>query len=129
MNRIACCIALAAALVAPARAQLPPPPAASAPVVTYEYDAKGNPTRTIQAPGLLNFSTANSYDRLDRRKDSTDARAGVVQLQYNGRADLTQVTDPRNLVTSYPRNGLGDATGLTSPDTGTASHTLACPYQ
>jgi RHS repeat-associated protein len=33
------------------------------------------------------------------------------------------VTDPRNLVTQYPRNGLGQATQLISPDTGTASHT------
>ena len=38
----------------------------------------------------------------------------VVQLQ---------ITDPRNLVTQYPRNGLGDATQLISPDTGTATHT------
>ncbi|MFT3664272.1 RHS repeat domain-containing protein [Piscinibacter sp.] len=40
-----------------------------------------------------------------------------------GREDLTQLTDPRNLVTQYPRNGLGDATSLVSPDTGTAAHT------
>ena len=104
---------------------LPPPPSSAAPVVNYEYDAQGNPTKTIQAPGVagFNFATANTYDALNRRKDSTDAKAGVTQFAYNGREDLTQLTDPRNLVTQYPRNGLGDTTQLISPDTGTATHT------
>ena len=105
-----------------AQAQTPPPPPVSpAPVTTYEYDATGNPTKTIQAPGVpnFNFETKASYDTLDRRKDATDARQGITRFGYTGRADLTQLTDPRNLVTQYPRNGLGDATSQASPDTGT----------
>ena len=114
-----------AALGLAAQAQtLPPPPVSPAPVVNYEYDAQGNPTKTIQAPGVLNFNTLSSYDKLDRRKDTTDAKLGVTAFEYNGREDLTKLTDPRSLVTQYPRNGLGDATGLLSPDTGTASHTV-----
>jgi RHS repeat-associated protein len=116
-----------AALVTLAQAQsLPAPPVSPAPVVNYEYDAQGNPTKVIQAPGVagFNFNTSTSYDRLERAKDSTDAKAGVTKFDYNGRTDLTGVTDPRNLVTTYPRNGLGDTTGLTSPDTGTAVHTV-----
>jgi RHS repeat-associated protein len=103
---------------------LPAPPVSPAPVTNYEYDANGNPTKVIQAPGVsgFNFATTNTYDALNRVKDSTDARAGVTRFGYNGRTDLTQVTDPRNLLTQYPRNGLGDATQLVSPDTGTASH-------
>lgn len=103
----------------------PAPPVAAAPVKNYEYDANGNPTKTIQAPGVAgyNFATTNTYDTLNRLKDSTDAKSGKTQFGYNGREDLTQVTDPRNLVTQYPRNGLGDATSLVSPDTGTATHT------
>lgn len=103
----------------------PVPPAPAAPVVKYEYDANGNPTKTIQAPGVsgFNFATTNTYDALNRLKDSTNAKSGKTQFGYNGREDLTQVTDPRNLVTQYPRNGLGDATSLVSPDTGTATHT------
>jgi RHS repeat-associated protein len=34
-----------------------------------------------------------------------------------------QVTDPRNLVTQSPKNGLGDTTQLVSPDTGSAAFT------
>jgi len=106
-------------------AQLPPPPVSPAPVRNFEYDAKGNPTKVIQAPAVVgfNFATTTTYDPLDRAKDTTNAKLGVTRFGYNGRDDLTQVTDPRNLITQYPRNGLGDATSLVSPDTGTATHT------
>lgn len=99
---------------------LPPP------VVGYEYNANGKATRSILAPGVtgFNFATTNTYDSLDRVKDTTDARNGIAQLWYNGRSDLIQVTDPRNLVTQYPRNGLSDPTSLVSPDTGTATHSF-----
>ncbi|MCR5881404.1 Ig-like domain repeat protein [Rhizobacter sp. J219] len=106
-------------------AALPPAPVASAPVVNYEYDAQGNPTKTVQAPGQtgFGFETRASYDPLSRVKDTTDPKNGITRFQYDGGDRLTQVTDPRQLVTQYPRNGLGDATSLVSPDTGTATHT------
>ena len=103
---------------------LPPPPASPAPVLQLEYDAQGNAKRSILGPGNSNFNTSHDYDRLHRRFKTTDARNKDTWLHYNGRADLIQVADPRALVTQYPRNGLGDVTGLASPDTGTASHTL-----
>jgi RHS repeat-associated protein len=94
-------------------------------VVNYEYDAQGNLTKVIKAPGVagFNFATASTYDRLERAKDTTDAKAGITRFGYNGREDLTSVTDPRNLVTQYQRNGLADTTRLISPDTGTANQT------
>jgi YD repeat-containing protein len=104
----------------------PATPISPAPVVGYEYNANGKATRSILAPGVtgFNFATTNTYDSLDRVKDTTDARNGIAQLGYNGRSDLIQVTDPRNLVTQYPRNGLSDPTSLVSPDTGTATHSF-----
>ena len=110
----------------PAQAQLPAPPVSPAPVLNLEYDAQGNPKRSIQAPGVpgLALATQHTYDRLNRLRQTTDARAGTTRLDYNGREDLTQVTDPRGLVTQLPRNGLGDNTGLVSPDTGSATHTF-----
>ncbi len=103
-----------------AQAQLPPPPVSPAPVLSLEYDAQGNPTRSMRA-GL---ATSQTYDALNRRVRTTDARGKNTGYGYNGREDLTQVTDPRSLVTQYPRTGLGEATGLLSPDTGSASYTL-----
>jgi len=103
----------------------PVPPTSTPPVVNYEYDAQGNPTKAIVAPGVsgFNLTTQASYDALSRIKDTTDPKLGKTQLQYDGGDRTTQVTDPRNLVTQYPRDGLGQATQLISPDTGTASHT------
>ena len=125
-HAFACAALLALGAQVQAQAQsLPTPPVSPAPVINVEYDANGNPTRTIQAPGVSGFAftTQASYDALNRVKDSTDARSGVTRFGYNGREDQTQLTDPRNLLTSSPRNGLGDVTSLASPDTGTASHT------
>ncbi len=104
---------------------LPPPPTSALPIVDYEYDAQGNRTKVIQAktaPGF-NFATVNSYDALNRAKDSTDAKLGITRFGYDALDRVLQVTDPRNLVTQSPRNGLGDVNQLVSPDTGTATHT------
>lgn len=116
-------------LLAPlAHAQTMPatPPASPAPVVNYEYDAEGNMTKKVQAPGVtgFGFTTTGTYDSLNRLKDTTDAKLGKTQLSYDGLDRTTKVTDPRNLVTQYPRNGLGNVTSLVSPDTGTATHTF-----
>lgn len=103
---------------------LPAPPISPPSVTNYEYDAQGNPTKIVQAPDTLNFSTQINYDTLGRLKSSIDAKASITQYGYNdGREDLTRVTDPRNLVTSYPRNGLGEPTQLINPDTGAAKMT------
>ncbi|MCR5881398.1 Ig-like domain repeat protein [Rhizobacter sp. J219] len=103
----------------------PVPPTSTTPVVNYEYDAKGNPTKAVQAPGVsgFNFETRASYDSLSRVKDTTNPKNGITRFEYDGGDRLNKVTDPRLLVTQYPRNGLGDATSLISPDTGTATHT------
>lgn len=104
---------------------LPALPESPAPVRNYEYDAQGNPTKTITAPGAagFGFETKASYDSLSRVKDTTDAKLGKTEFGYDGLDRTTLVKDPRGLSTQYPRNGLGDATQLISPDTGTATHT------
>ena len=104
---------------------LPSPPISPAPVVNYEYDAQGNPTKTIQAPAVAgyNYATQSSYDTLNRATTLTDARSKTTQIAYDGLDRPVQVTDPRSLVTQTPRNGLGDTTAVVSPDTGTATST------
>lgn len=112
------------AVAAGAHAQ-PAPPASPVPVINYEYDAQGNATKVVQAPGAagFNFATQSTYDTLNRRKNTTDAKAGVTQFGYDGLDRTVQVTDPRSLITQSPRNGLGDTTALISPDTGSAAQT------
>ena len=101
-------------------------PASPAPVSNFEYDAQGNLTRIVRAPGLpgFGFTTTQTYDALGRPSSFTDARAGTTQLSHNARSELTQLTDPRSLVTAYQRDGLGQLTQLASPDTGVASQTF-----
>jgi len=105
-------------LVAPCRADIPPPPVSPAPVRAYEYDAQGNVTKITRDPGGLNVQTRIGYDPLSRVKELTDPKNGKTAIEYDGGGRPTKVTDPRNLATQYPRNGFGDATQLISPDTG-----------
>jgi RHS repeat-associated protein len=107
-----------------ALAQLPSPPNSPAPVTRLEYYAEGNFKKRVEGYGTLNYATTHEYDSLNRRFKTTDAKNKPTLFTYNGREDLTQVRDPRQLDTFYPRNGLGDQTGLTSPDTGPAAHTV-----
>ena len=102
---------------------LPAPQASPALVITYAYDANGNPTQTVVAPGVsgLALTAGTAYDGLNRAKQLTDPANGVTQLAYDGKDNVTAVTDPRGLVTSTPRDGLGQIQQLNSPDTGVAS--------
>lgn len=123
---------LAAALIVLAQAmgahaQIPPVPTVSpTPVTALEYDARGNLTARIQAPGVpgLGLLTRFGHDAHGRLVSSSDARGGHTRLGYMGRDALSQVIDPRGLLTAYHRTGLGDLTGVLSPDTGSASHTF-----
>ncbi|MEX8520695.1 MAG: RHS repeat-associated core domain-containing protein [Leptothrix sp. (in: b-proteobacteria)] len=92
----------------------------------YGYDAQGNPQTAVDGLGL---STETLYDRLNRPKQITQPlpAAGVarpvIKPGWDGANQLQNVTDPRNLLTSYVRTGLGDTTNLFSPDTGSTGAT------
>jgi YD repeat-containing protein len=91
----------------------------------YKYDAQGNITQVIDPLGRV---TDQTYDALNRLQQKLlPAAAGTsrpaIAFSYDGLGQLMSITDPRNLVTSYVVTGLGDQTGLTSPDTGVRSST------
>lgn len=92
---------------------------AQSPTTQYEYDALGNPTRTL-AP--LGRTTTHAYDALRRPVQTVDPAGGSVRQSYDGLGQPSAVTDPRNLVTGYQYNGLGDLVQQTSPDTGTTQY-------
>ncbi len=80
-----------AAISAATAQTLPPVPVSPAPVVSFEYDAMGNPTQATQAPGVtgLNLSNQRAYDALGRVQSLTDPRSKVTQLLYNGQDRTT----------------------------------------
>lgn len=99
---------------------------AAPPVTYYEYDANGNGTKVTD--GLMH-ATTEQYDRLDRPVQthqphpSSTGQLGIIGTQYNALDQVTGVTDPRNLSTTYTKNAFGDILSMASPDTGTTSFT------
>ena len=98
--------------------------------VTYEYDALGNPTRTIDA---LGHERKNQYDSLNRliqqlephptSTTNPSGTLGAIGIAVDGQGQTTGVTDPRSVSTTYPVDGLGNVTAQVSPDTGTTTRT------
>ena len=102
-------------------------PPAAALQINYEYDAQGNLTKVTDANSA---ATQKAYDSLERATTITQPVPAVGQpaptigLGYDLQDQPATVTDPRNLTTTYSVDGLGNATGLASPDTGSTTRTF-----
>ena len=110
-------------LSALASAQTPP---VQNTVTQFEYDATGNLTKRIDPRSK---ATTMSYDTLDRLIQQVQPLAPTgttptVTMGYDGQDQIKSVTDPRSLMTTYTRTGLGDQTKLVSPDTGITDMTF-----
>jgi RHS repeat-associated protein len=87
------------------------------------YDANDN-VDLVSDP--LNHTANQDVDALNRPTQTTQDVGGLnvlTKFQYDARDDLTQVTDPKGLTTTYTRDGLNDLVSVTSPDTGTTTYT------
>ena len=99
---------------------------AASPTVYYEYDANGNLTKITDG---LGHATVQQYDALNRLTQqqqpnpSAAGQLGTITTQYNAIDQVTGVTDPRSLTTSYSPNAFGNILNLTSPDTGATINT------
>jgi len=92
----------------------------------YGYDAMGRPTTVVDPNGQASYTYYDSLGRPIQTQQPANIGSTsptVTGFAYNANDSLTQVTDPRNLATTYSPNGLGDVTGQTSPDTGTSQYT------
>ncbi|WP_082541750.1 MULTISPECIES: RHS repeat domain-containing protein [unclassified Rhizobacter] len=115
---VRCLVAVGVVAGLTAQAQtLPAPPVSPRSVTRYEYDAEGQVTKVIRGAGTLNLETRLAYDPLNRLKAHVDPSGGVTELEHDGRDRVTQVTDPRRLVTRYPEKN-GGGRQVISPDTG-----------
>jgi RHS repeat-associated protein len=90
----------------------------------YRYDASGNQTQTVSP---VNSVTSRSYDLLNRPTTLTQPPVGgsspVITTTYDAQDNVTQVTDPRTLATTYTVDGLGNRKATASPDAGANSAT------
>jgi RHS repeat-associated protein len=92
----------------------------------YGYDAMGRPTTVLDPNGLASYTYYDSLGRpiqTQQPANTGSAAPTTTGFAYNAADGLTQVTDPRNLATTYSPNGLGDVTAQTSPDTGASQYT------
>jgi RHS repeat-associated protein len=92
----------------------------------YGYDAMGRPTTVLDPNGLASYTYYDSLGRpiqTQQPANTGSATPTTTGFAYNAADGLTQVTDPRNLATTYSPNGLGDVTAQTSPDTGASQYT------
>jgi YD repeat-containing protein len=92
----------------------------------YGYDAMGRPTTVLDPNGLASYTYYDSLGRPIQTQQPANTGSSSPTLTgfgYNAADGLTQVTDPRNLATTYSPNGLGNVTGQASPDTGASQYT------
>ncbi|WP_313436746.1 RHS repeat-associated core domain-containing protein [Stenotrophomonas sp.] len=90
----------------------------------FTYDANGNPQSITDA---LQRVTSQQYDPLNRLALTLQDVAGVaaeIRSSYNALDQVTQVTDPKGLHTTYAYNGFGDLTAQVSPDSGSTGFTV-----
>lgn len=87
--------------------------AQSAPTTYITYDEVGQTKQVTSPAGRTRQLQWDAVGRL-----ASETRSGAtVGYGYNGQDTLTSVTDPRNLGTTYDRNGFGEARSQNSPDT------------
>ena len=93
----------------------------------YEYDANGNVTRIVDPLGRVTVQRYDSSNRLVQQvlpSPMAGAPQPVIAYGYDAQDQLNRVTDPRNLVTQYTVDGLGNQTALASPDSGVTTRTF-----
>jgi RHS repeat-associated protein len=91
----------------------------------YGYDAMGRINTMVDPNGNATYIYYDSLGRpIQTQQPPNEGTSSptVIGMSYNLADSLTQVTDPRNLATTYSPNGLGKVTAQNSPDTGATQY-------
>lgn len=90
---------------------------------TYTYDANRNATGVVDAAQVTYSASFDALNRLTQSIQDVGGIAASTQFKYDALDNLTEVTDPKGLKTTYTYDGLGQMRTTTSPDTGTTQRT------
>ncbi len=90
----------------------------------FTYDPEGNPTSVTDALQRVTTQQHDPLNRLARTLQDVGGIEAEIKSSYNALDQVTQVTDPKGLHTSYAYNGFGDLTGQASPDSGGTGFTV-----
>lgn len=91
-------------------------------ITTMAYDQFGSTVLLTDANGVDNRRVYDELGRLVEQIDDAQGIAAVVSYAYDAAGNLTQVADPRDLVTTYQFDARSNLTTLISPDTGTTNY-------
>jgi len=86
----------------------------------FTYTADGRVNSVIDG---RQFSTLYTFDSLNRIATITDGTLGVTEYKYDSYNRILSVEDAQGALTEYTYTGLGEQSGIDSPDTGLATST------
>ena len=89
----------------------------------FTYDGNGNTLSVTDALGRITDHAYDALNRLERSRQDVGGIGAQSQFKYDPLDNLTEVTDPKGLKTTYARNGFGEVVTQTSPDTGVTAFT------
>jgi RHS repeat-associated protein len=90
----------------------------------FAYDPEGNPASVTDALQRVTTQQHDPLNRLARTLQDVGGIEAEITSSYNALDQVTQVTDPKGLHTSYAYNGFGDLTGQASPNSGGTGFTV-----
>ncbi|MDY0980015.1 RHS repeat-associated core domain-containing protein [Stenotrophomonas sp. CFBP8994] len=90
----------------------------------FTYDPEGNPASLTDALQRVTTQQHDPLGRLARTLQDVGGIEAEIKSSYNALDQVTQITDPKGLHTTYAYNGFGDLTAQVSPDSGTTGFTV-----